>query len=466
MELFANGIDGVTGEPLLGRLDASQIVRLAQGDRTEPGLLGWVRKLVRAWTEPHHGLPLGLDPADPAQAGWGVVFPASADPASDAVRKSLAPLIAHRTERLGADRVKVLDYNPGESWSGWLARHGVEAGSVLPHRIPYYLLLAGDPRSIPFDFERLLAVEYLVGRLAFEEAEDYAAYADSVIAYETGTSVPNARDAVFFAARHAGDSATCLTADHLVTPLAQGLRGWNVRSFQEAAATKANLAAALCGFRSPALLFCAAHGVVWPYDHPRQRELQGALLCQDYPGTGGALAPHFFAARDLPGEAAVHGTMAFLFACYGAGTPERDEFVHVPGNEPRRIAERPFVASLPQRLLAHPKGGALAVFGHVERAWTWSLVGPSKKPQRLPFANAVAGLLAGLPAGQALRDFRQRFAALSAGLAEMLEQKGFGKKIEDEEIALAWITRNDARNYALLGDPAVRLRPDAMEAGG
>jgi hypothetical protein len=102
----------------------------------------------------------------------------------------------------------------------------------------------------------------------------------------------------------------------------------------------------------------------------------------------------------------------------------------------------------------------------VERAWTWSLVGPSKKPQRLPFANAVAGLLAGLPAGQALRDFRQRFAALSAGLAEMLEQKSFGKKVEDEEIALAWITRNDARNYALLGDPAVRLRPEAMEPPG
>ena len=69
-----------------------------------------------------------------------------------------------------------------------------------------------------------------------------------------------------------------------------------------------------------------------------------------------------------------------------------------------------------------------------------------------------------MPAGHALRDVRQRFAALSVGLAEMLEQKGFGKKIEDQEIAEAWVARNDARNYTVLGDPAVRLRMDDTEA--
>jgi len=463
MELFANGIDGVTGEPLLGQVDASRIVQLAQGDRAQAGLLGWVRKLVRVWTEPHHGLPLGLDPADPAQAGWGVVFPADAP---DALRQALAPLVTHRRERFGAERVKVLDYQPGESWSAWLARHGVEAGSVLPQRVPYYLLLAGDPRSIPFDVERLLAVEYAVGRLAFDTAEEYSRYAASVIDYETGTALPHARDAVFFAVRHPGDRATCLSADHLVAPLAAGLTGCNVRTLHEAAATKANLAAALAGPRSPALLFCAAHGVGWPCGHPQQRERQGALLCQDWPGSGGVGTEHFFAGEDLSADARVHGTMAFFFACYGAGTPERDEYVHEPGKLPRRIADQPFVARLPQRLLAHPQGGALAVLGHVERAWTWSIGGPSNKPQRLPFANTVAGLLAGLPAGHALRDVRQRYAALSAGLAEMLEQKGFGKEIADDEIAEAWIARNDARNYAVLGDPAVRLRFDAMEARG
>ena len=104
------------------------------------------------------------------------------------------------------------------------------------------------------------------------------------------------------------------------------------------------------------------------------------------------------------------------------------------------------------------------MIGHVERAWTWSIVGPSRRAQRLPFANTLGGLLAGMPAGHALRDVRQRFAALSVGLAEMLEQKGFGKKIEDSEIAETWVARNDARNYAVLGDPAVRLRMDDTEA--
>ena len=35
-------------------------------------------------------------------------------------------------------------------------------------------------------------------------------------------------------------------------------------------------------------------------------------------------------------------------------------------------------------------------------------------------------------------------------------------KPRDAEMAAIWVERNDAQNYVLLGDPAVRLRVEAM----
>jgi hypothetical protein len=94
--------------------------------------------------------------------------------------------------------------------------------------VPYYLLLVGGPDAIPFDFQYTLDIDYAVGRLCFDTAEEYHCYADSVVAYETAAAVPNAREVVYWATRHDGpgqdrDPATQLSADWLVTPLAEGV---------------------------------------------------------------------------------------------------------------------------------------------------------------------------------------------------------------------------------------------------
>jgi hypothetical protein len=475
--IYINGISGVTGEYLVPPVDYTQAAALVKGEGTDPGLIRWLQYVWRTISQPHLGLPMDADPADVGQAGWGIVFHTGE---SQAVKDALAPLIDHRRGQVGEAKTKVLEYRPNDTWRDWLGRHGVAAGSVIPTKVPYYVLLVGDPAGIPYSFQYLLDVEYAVGRLSFDTPDEYRRYVESLIDYETGASVPHEKTAVFFGTRHAFDGATALSADLLVKPLADGIPaagthpaqpgvaerwGFATRKLWGEGATKANLSEVFRGLattKPPAFVFSATHGMGWPKGDPDQLAKQGSLLCQDWPGFGYINESHYYTGADLPDDARVHGMITFHFACYGAGTPERDNFFHEPGQLPPQIANRPFVAMLPKRLLAQPQGGALAVVGHIERAWGYSIVTPLGGPQLLPYQNTIGRILVGQPVGHALKDFNERYAALSASLSGILEEIRFGAHVSDDELAAAWIERNDAQNYIIVGDPAARLRIEAM----
>ena len=71
-----------------------------------------------------------------------------------------------------------------------------------------------------------------------------------------------------------------------------------------------------------------------------------------------------------------------------------------------QAADKPFVASLAQRLLGHPKGGALAVIGQIESTWTSSIRWDElKEPQFQVFEDAVTSLLNGETVGVAIENF-------------------------------------------------------------
>jgi hypothetical protein len=155
--------------------------------------------------------------------------------------------------------------------------------------------------------------------------------------------------------------------------------------------------------------------------------------------------------------------VAFLFACFGAGTPRENRFFSWDGRgEP--AAEADFVSALPQRLLSHPNGSALAVIGHVDLAWSSTFVDMNGAPQVQPFRNALGRILNGTPAGLALRDFSDRYAALSTRIASEIERARRAARFHsrppqvDLDTAFRWVQRNDAGAYILLGDPAVRCR--------
>jgi hypothetical protein len=345
---------------------------------------------------------------------------------------------------------------------------------------PGYLLPADRRRPAvdPIHVQYQLDVEYAVGRVHFDTAEEYARYAQSVVAAET---CPPARPrrAVFFGVQNRDDTATRLSAEHLVKPLARSLEertreesqsaGWELTTLLASEATKARLGRLLGGDETPAFLFTASHGVGFDRDDPRRRAHQGALLCQDWAGPlrarGKPVAPDvYFAATDVSDDAPPQGLIAFHFACYGAGTPSHDDFPDLSLGRREELSPHPFLARLPQRLLGHPKGGALAVIGHVERAWGCSFHWPRAGEQVGAFEAALLRLLHGHPVGSAMEWLNQRYAALSTELSEELQELRFGKEPDEEMLSGLWISNNDARSYVVLGDPAVRLNTASPSA--
>jgi hypothetical protein len=463
--LYFNGINGESGSYDLPPMTGEELSGFIQGGKP-PENLKELRFRYQQATTKTLGVKEGVDPLKMEESGWGVIFAHDADPA---IKDSLQELLDLRREQAGS-YFKIYDgskgYRPDESKTDFLARHGAGPGPADPDKVPYYLLIVGSPQQIPYQFQTQLDVQYAVGRIWFDTLEEYASYARSLVEAEKG-KVKLPRQATFFGVANPGDRATQMSAEYLVGPLQTrfntSLQDWEVNRFLKEQATKSQLSRLLGGDQTPALLFTASHGMSFPIESSRQVPHQGALLCQDWPGPEdwrgkGAIPQDFyFAGDDVPSEASLLGLVAFCFACYGAGTPLNDEFSKQAFKQRTAIAPYPFVAKLPQKLLGHSRGGALAVIGHIERAWGYSFMWQKAGAQTAVFESCMQRLFKGHPVGSAFEYFNVRYAELSTVLSDELEEISFGKQADPYELSGMWTANNDARDYAILGDPAVRL---------
>jgi hypothetical protein len=459
------GIEAETGKPLSGITDADL-------ERIDPD-----RAVVRERGErgaADHLAIADIDPNNLEEAGWCVLFAKDTDPR---VKSALEPLLTHR-QKQACRLFKIFEglsgFLPGDDARTWIERQGAGFAVVDPeHGVPLYVLLVGSPREIPFEFQYLLDLYWNVGRLDFDTPEEYRQYAESVVAYETGTTLPHKKRAAIFTVKNEADRATGLLHNQVAKPILngtggvrtlQGFKGFQVAPFLAEDATKERLSRLLAGLEEggpPAFLFTGSHGVKFKMEDPAQREKQGAILCQNWPGFGRATPEHLFTAADLPADVRVHGLIHFFFACYGGGCPREDNFGLASGQPPRQLVSEPIVARLPQRLLT---SGALASFAHVDRAWAYSYQNSRSAPQVQEMRDVMVRILQGQRLGQAIDTFNMRWAVLSAELQESqnLRAAFTTELVSNAALANRYVARNDARNYVVIGDPAVRLRTEAM----
>jgi hypothetical protein len=477
--LYFNGLNGATGAPLFTAGSADDLVEWIKGgdkneDKTVIDTLATVReKRIEAKRRGVLGLIEGKDALDLKQARWGVIYHPNTP---EEVRNHLAPLIADR----GGNQYT---YEPGEKSRKFRARHKQGPGAVDPDKLAYYLLIVGSPDEIPFKFQYGLDAEHAVGRIYFDDAADYGRYVQNVLAYEsTTTSLSRERRVAVFSPMNPDDEATALSASELAGPLANALHNrsldliaggqakYHTEQITGAAATRPALLDLLTrSTNRPALIFAAAHGLGFPNGHLRQARHQGAIVCQEWPGPvawpENQEVPEtmYMAGDHLPANASFDGLIVFSFACYSAGTPHYDDFSYFKHQQPEELAPNPFVAHLPQRLLAQ---GALAFIGHVERAWDYSFLSQGVGQDITTFKSTIEAILKGKPIGHAFEYFNDRYTDLAHDLTEsneesLLSQYNLGE-IDAQDLVSTWMAHNDARAYVVFGDPWVSLKPSLM----
>ena len=424
------------------------------------------------------------DPNDLTQTGWCVLFASDADPT---IQQQLQPLIdLRRSQVVSSDLFKVFagdDPNTGgvllnpdkspQSASEWARLHGVSLNApVDPSIIPYYILIVGSPARIPFEFQAALKLQWLVGRLHFDDIADYGRYAAHVVAHESkpwptdGTTISK-KNAAVWVTRNQGDVATLLLWRAITGDFRDGKRalgagpfGFTVDVYADDAATKSQLADLMRGRSShgqPSVLFTGSHGLECPITEPaHQLTRQGSLITQAW-SKGTAFVekddPCKFTAADIPADNTLPGTMVFLFACYSAGCPAADNYYFNTDGSQIPVAPEPLIAALPQALLAN---GSLAVIGHIDRAFPYAFVNLSGTPQiqtiRTPLELMMRGTRVGLAADS--------FSLAWSSMASLMQLPASATPNAQAVLASlqAHIARDDARNYIVLGDPATRLR--------
>ena len=429
----------------------------------------------------------GGDPNDLEAQRWGVIAPQGA--VGDRLLALIRPLIEHRQAQQG-DAVKIYRV-PAQMTADeamrWKKRE-FDTGADLNIEVPRFQLILGDLDQVSIELQQVQASDGYVGRLAFAREDDYAAYVDKLLRWERLSAGTGKPDSLFFTV-HDGTAATAVGHRALVGPGVEVVRrrqasgqypAREIVEFGDRMTPSPDELLARVGGGDPSVLFTLSHGEGAPRggwrSHEEQRRRQGAMSF----GREGKIVGEELRARPF-----LPGGVWFMLACYGAGTPNFSAYRHwlaqlagagqfrgkpeavlagLPGPQ-----DRPFIAALPQAVLANP-AGPLAFMGHIDLAWTYGFqeldAGATNRPAR--YMAITRSLLKRDRVGVSMRELLRFCDQTNLELTSLHDQDarlrsaGQPSQLDPARMGHLWMLRQDLAAYVLLGDPAVRLPQGGM----
>ena len=401
------------------------------------------------------------DLGDARVAGWTYLI-AGDDPQREMIIEILRPLAAQRGMKETA-RPLAFNGEPADEWLDWMIDHYW----TLTPEPPHYILIVGGPDRVPFHFQAVLGSVAAVGRLAFDALADLQAYVEKVLRLERERAAKVRRQALLFATDRGRPDPTYYSRRFMADPIAMHVEAQEVPTIiLEAEHATAQALLSELTQSHPGIVYTASHGAGLPHATADiQRSLNGAIVCA---------GDELLSAAEVPDCPVAEGAVMLQFACFSAGTPAQSDYAHWLGDD-RLNATADFVAALPSRLLAHPRG-PIAFVGHVDLTWIHAFDDPDDPdagpdgdrawhPRLAPFISAVDTLLEPQPVGLAMKKMNERYDVGNAHLAVAFDRQKRGTLPDNPEaygkLVRAFITRSDAQNYLVLGDPAVYLRMEA-----
>lgn len=403
------------------------------------------------------------DPFDPVLVGWTVIVGAN-DPDKEAIVDALRPLA---TLRGCPANWAALEYDVAGDLESW-----IDANYNTLDPVPHFVVLAGSPQHLPFALQVSLACVAWVGRLDFSTVDDtketqhpdlFAQYVDKVLRNERGETEPTNAEVVVWATSGGPRDPTRYSRALMAGPLADRIESkakFAVTRLFDGDATAEVLKRTASSSR-PRLVFTASHGdaVAQSRGVDEQAIQNGALIGQD-----GAR----FAASDLPAadQPFVEGGVIFSFACFGYGTPARSGYTHWwPEIQPYQ-APFELVSALPKAAIAHPRG-PIGYIAHADYAVLHAFANADRPgsdgttalaPRLKAFRETLDEALLDRPVGAVLEPIAGQLSLLNLQLTDMWDaaQTVGAAVATNDRLVDAFLRRNDARYYLILGDPAAR----------